>query len=214
MRNRHPARTCGITRTHCQTVLLLLPLLFALPATQVSGQNVAGTAESAAAEREKEKQQARSDAFDKRLSGSILEGRFSIDGQEGDLKQERYEIADVSPIPGSDRWLFKTRIRYGDHDVTVPLVLPVKWAGETPVIVVNKVAIPGLGTFDASVVIDGDRYAGTWQHDDVGGHLFGRVLKAEDAKKSDKAEETGEADKSEADKSESDPAEATDETDE
>lgn len=167
--------------------LLLTVVLFSAPIAAQEAKDAADAAEKAAAA-ERDEQRARYDAFDKRLSGSILEGRFSIDGQEGELKQERYEIADVSPIPGSDRWLFKTRIRYGDHDVTVPLVLPVKWAGDTPVIVVSKVTIPGMGTFDANVVIAGDRYAGTWQHDEVGGHLFGRVLKAESSTESGDAQ--------------------------
>ena len=78
-------------------------------------------------------------------------------------------------MPRGDYWLFKARIRYGDHDVTVPLPLEVKWAGQTPVITLNNVPIPGLGTFDARVLIDGNRYAGTWQHGEVGGLLFGRV---------------------------------------
>jgi hypothetical protein len=143
---------------------------------------------------------ARYAAFDQLMSGSVLEGRFSVDGQEGELKQERYEIADVSKIPGGDLWLFKTRIRYGDHDVTVPLPLPVIWAGDTPVIVVNQVAIPGMGTFDANVVIAGERYAGTWQHGEVGGHLFGRIIAP--TKKSKPDAEANEADgetKSDAD---------------
>jgi hypothetical protein len=72
-------------------------------------------------------------------------------------------------------WLFKARIKYGDHDVTVPIPLQVSWAGKTPMIVVDQISIPGLGTFDARVLIAGDRYAGTWQHGDVGGHLFGKI---------------------------------------
>jgi hypothetical protein len=37
--------------------------------------------------------------------------------------------------------------------------------------------IPGLGTFSAHVVIDGDKYAGTWAHGKVGGHLYGTIEK-------------------------------------
>jgi hypothetical protein len=81
----------------------------------------------------------------------------------------------VTKLPTGDLWLFKVRIRYGDHDVTVPLPLTVNWAGKTPVIVVDQLTIPALGTFDARVVIAGARYAGTWQHGEVGGHLFGKI---------------------------------------
>jgi hypothetical protein len=38
-------------------------------------------------------------------------------------------------------------------------------------------AIPTLGTFTARVFFYGNRYAGTWQHDKVGGHMFGRIEK-------------------------------------
>jgi hypothetical protein len=41
----------------------------------------------------------------------------------------------------------------------------------------DNVAIPGLGTFDARVIIDGNRYAGTWTHGEVGGHMFGKIEK-------------------------------------
>jgi hypothetical protein len=52
----------------------------------------------------------------------------------------------------------------------------VKWAGKTPVITLDNVTIPGLGTFSSRVVIDGPLYAGTWQHDAVGGHMFGKIV--------------------------------------
>jgi hypothetical protein len=51
----------------------------------------------------------------------------------------------------------------------------VKWAGKTPVITLDNITIPGLGTFSSRVVIDQGKYAGTWKHDDVGGHLFGKL---------------------------------------
>jgi hypothetical protein len=34
-----------------------------------------------------------------------------------------------------------------------------------------------LGTFDARVVIHDQKYAGTWKHGEVGGHLFGTIEK-------------------------------------
>jgi hypothetical protein len=43
------------------------------------------------------------------------------------------------------------------------------------VITVDSVKIPGLGTFSARVLLDGARYAGTWSHDEKGGHLFGMI---------------------------------------
>ena len=48
-------------------------------------------------------------------------------------------------------------------------------AGDTPVITLTHVVVPGLGTFTSRVMVYGDRYAGTWQHDKVGGHLWGHI---------------------------------------
>ena len=55
--------------------------------------------------------------------------------------------------------------------------LPVKWVGDVPVIAMQNLSIPGLGTFSAHVVIDGQKYAGTWAHGKVGGHLYGKISK-------------------------------------
>ena len=116
-------------------------------------------------------------AFSELLTGATLVGHFTIPGTKTDqpLHEERYEIRSVKKSERGDFWLFLARIKYGDHDVTVPLPLEVKWAGTTPVITLDAVTIPKMGTFDARVVIDGGQYAGTWRHDDVRGHLFGRI---------------------------------------
>jgi hypothetical protein len=85
-------------------------------------------------------------------------------------------------LPEGDVWLIKARVKYGDKDVTVPMPLEIKWAGDTPIITLTDFTIPGLGTFTSRVVIYENRYAGTWQHGQVGGHLFGRLEKVKDEK--------------------------------
>ena len=120
-------------------------------------------------------------AFEQTLSGATLEGRFTIVGREQEeLPREQYTIRSVRKLADGDYWLFQARIKYADKDVTVPLPLEVKWAGDTPVITLTGLTIPGLGTFSARVLIDGQKYAGTWTHDTVGGHLFG-VIKSSDS---------------------------------
>lgn len=113
--------------------------------------------------------------FAETMSNSTLIGNFTNGGKPG-LKDERYTMGEVKKQVG-DVWLFPTRIQYGDHDLTLPLPLEVKWAGDTPVITLTKVAVPGLGTFTARVLIYGNQYAGTWDAGDHGGHLFGRIEK-------------------------------------
>ena len=119
---------------------------------------------------------ARFKRFEKAISGVILEGRFTIVGRDQQaLPRETYEITSVRKLPDGDTWLFQTRIKYADKDVTLPLPLEVKWLGETPVITLTDLTIPTLGTFSAHVILDNDKYAGTWTHGDVGGHMFGTI---------------------------------------
>ena len=116
--------------------------------------------------------------FAERLSGSTFVGHFSMAGKEANPPQmERYTLTKVSKVEG-DMWQFDARVQYGQLDVTVPMRLEVKWADDTPVISLTDLTIPGLGTFTSRVLVYGDRYAGTWQHGEAGGHLWGRIEKA------------------------------------
>jgi hypothetical protein len=120
--------------------------------------------------------QAKYQRFEKLLTGAKFKGSFTLDGRPlKDLNEEEYEISKVEKMPEEDLWSLTARIKYGDKDVLVPVPLYVRWAGETPVLTLDKMAIPGLGTFSSRVVLHGDKYAGTWQHDDKGGHLFGYI---------------------------------------
>ena len=116
-------------------------------------------------------------AFSKTMTDVVLVGHFTMDNSPEPLKEERYEIDRVVKASQGDYWRFQARIKYGKYDVTLPLPLEVKWADKTPVITLDNVTIPGLGTFSARVIIDGTRYAGTWTHGEVGGHMFGKIEK-------------------------------------
>lgn len=114
--------------------------------------------------------------FKKLLTGAKLRGQFTVDGKSlNDLHEEAYTVQKVEKLPDGDMWALTTHIKYGEHDLTVPVVLEVKWAGETPVLTLDDMTIPGMGTFSARVLLHKDKYAGTWQHDDKGGHLFGMI---------------------------------------
>lgn len=119
--------------------------------------------------------------FEKYLSNAVLTGVFTVDGQPlNKLEEERYEIKSAKKIAGEEKlWEITTRIKYGDKDLTVPVFVNIEWVGRTPMIVLDSITIPGLGTFSARVVFHERKYAGTWKHDNVGGHLFGRVEPAE-----------------------------------
>jgi hypothetical protein len=120
--------------------------------------------------------------FAESLSGVVFAGNYSVTsgGKETPAAMEKYTIARVSKVKEkTDLWLFETRIQYGKTDLPVPLILQVKWAGDTPVITLTELTIPALGTFTSRVMIYGERYAGTWQHGKTGGHLWGRIEKLE-----------------------------------
>jgi hypothetical protein len=79
-----------------------------------------------------------------------------------------------------DIWLFPARIEYGGKDVTLPIPLPVQWAGDTPVVVVDQVELPGFGTVSARVLFFDGHYAGYWKHGEHSGNLFGEIHPAKD----------------------------------
>lgn len=116
------------------------------------------------------------DSFEKMVSGTKLVGSFTIAGRDsGKLQKEEYFIKSVRKLPEGDLWMFRARVKYGDNDYTVPLPLEVKWAGDTPMITLTDFKILGQGPFSARVVFHQGKYAGTWSHGEVGGHLFGVV---------------------------------------
>lgn len=116
--------------------------------------------------------------FESLLKKSALVGTFTIDGdKQPNPRAERYEISKVVKQSEGDYWNFFARIQYGEHDVTLPIPVEVKWAGTTPVITVDNLTIPGMGTFDARVLISDKKYAGTWRHGKVGGLMYGQIEK-------------------------------------
>jgi hypothetical protein len=117
--------------------------------------------------------------FTEQMRNAVLVGQFTIAGREGGGRPDRYDIASVEKV-GDDRWRFNTRIRYGDIDVTLPITVPMVWAGDTPMVTLTDLTIPSMGTFTARVFFYGDRYAGTWQHGETGGHMWGRIEKNEE----------------------------------
>ncbi len=127
-------------------------------------------------------QQALIEKLERYLTGSKFIGQFTIDGNEdGLLTPEEYTIQKAVRPDDGDAWVLTVGIKYSDNDIEMELPpLEIKWADGTPVITVDQMTIPGLGTFDARVLIRKNKYAGTWSHNDVGGHLYGRIEKMDE----------------------------------
>src|SRR5262245_5480052 len=101
-------------------------------------------------------------AFAEKLNGAALVGRFSIAGREDRAADpDRYDLYSVEKV-GTDLWRFNAKI--GESGVTVPVVVRMTFADDTPIILMTDATIPGMGTFTARVFFYGDLYAGTWSH--------------------------------------------------
>ena len=128
--------------------------------------------------------------FARKMSGATLLGRFTLDeSPDGVPQRDAYRLGAVEKLEGEDDWRFEAEIRYGEKELELPIVVQVKWAGDTPVITLTDMPIPLMGTFTARVVVYGDRYAGIWSGADHGGQMFGRVVAAGESEEG--AEEDG-----------------------
>ena len=117
-------------------------------------------------------------AFTEMLANVDLIGTYTQNKAGKESQKERYTIYRVVKIPGQDHlWRFDVRMQFGSVDLRLPLPLTVRWAQDTPMVILDDTKIPGLGTFSAKVLFDKNRYAGTWQHGSEGGHLFGDIIK-------------------------------------
>lgn len=116
--------------------------------------------------------------FIQTLTRATMNGRWCSleNGKLGPEKEEKYIISGVNKV-GNDLWLIHARIQYGTKDVTVPVPVYVKWAGDTAVISITDASIPGLGTYTARVLIYDDTYAGTWSGGKHAGMLHGVITR-------------------------------------
>jgi hypothetical protein len=151
--------------------ILIVLVVLALGVGWISGRLGYGATVPVASLADREKQ------FSESLRSASLVGFFTVEGRSGrPAEEDRYDISSVEKV-GEDRWRFNVRMRHGSFDVTMPVVVPVKWVDDTAMVTLTDWEIPRLGTFTCRVVFHGDRYAGTWQHGKVGGLMYGRIEK-------------------------------------
>lgn len=117
-------------------------------------------------------------AFVKTLANVLFKGQWCLidKGALGEAKPEQYEIVGVMKT-GGDRWVINARIEYGKINLVAPVPVQVKWAGDTPIIIVDKFTLPGAGTYSARVMIFEKTYSGTWTAGDHGGLLHGLIVR-------------------------------------
>jgi hypothetical protein len=117
-------------------------------------------------------------AFAERMRNVTLVGSFTVDGRAGEPRAERYEIASVQKV-GANSWQFNAKMDCcgAAGQSGLPIVVPMHFVGDTPVIMMTDTSLPGIGSFTVRLFFYGDRYAGTWQHGAVGGQMSGRIEK-------------------------------------
>ena len=124
-------------------------------------------------------QEAREEKLVKALAQVRFVGRWCLvrEGKLGEDKPEEYEIVGIVK-GGGERWTINAKIAYGGLQIVAPVPVEIKWAGDTPVIVVDKFSLPGAGTYSARVMLFENTYSGTWTAGDHGGMLHGVILPA------------------------------------
>jgi hypothetical protein len=113
--------------------------------------------------------------FIERMRDVSLVGSSTVFGQ-ADLtpSPDRYDISSVEKV-GTDLWRFNASMQCCGVNGAVPVVVPMRWNGDTPMIMMTDTTLPGLGTFTVRLFFYTDRYAGTWQHGERGGYISGRI---------------------------------------
>ncbi|MFQ5461574.1 MAG: hypothetical protein ACE5E5_03005 [Phycisphaerae bacterium] len=118
------------------------------------------------------------------LTDAVLSGTWQMTLGDGiskpvtlsDPQPESYTIGRVEPAAG-DFWVINARIKYADKDVELPVLVRVIFSGDTPIITVDNLTVPMIGTYSARVMIYKGFYAGTWFGKGYGGVLSGKITK-------------------------------------
>jgi len=115
--------------------------------------------------------------FSERMRDVALIGSFTVDGRENRTpRSDRYDILSVEKV-GTDLWRFNASMQCCGVNGAIPIVIPMRFNGDTPMIEMTDTSLPGIGTFTVRLFFYRDRYAGTWQHGNVGGLMSGRIEK-------------------------------------
>lgn len=149
-------------------------------AQEKAASDSAGKAQKASSEATSEKPKLSAEELETKFKNTLtkasMTGRWCLvkDGKLTPEKEDKYTIQSVSKL-GGDMWIIHARIQYNKKDIVAPIPVQVKWAGDTPVIVVDNIPVPGGGSYSARVLFHDKTYAGTWSGGDHVGLLNGVI---------------------------------------
>ena len=114
--------------------------------------------------------------FQATMDNVTLVGYYTF-GDSADLKADQYRVEHIAKVK-EDTWNFEARLKMGQRDMKVTLSIPVKFAGDTPMISPTNFSVMGMGSFSARIVFYDGAYAGTWAASaDHKGVMFGKIVK-------------------------------------
>ena len=110
------------------------------------------------------------------LTAATLSGHSSFvkDGKLTAEKEDSYNITSVEKR-SEDNWIINAHIRYGQNNYDIPVPAQVKWAGDTAVLVLDKISLGGPRSYSARVMIYNNTYSGIWTAGDHGGVVSGVI---------------------------------------
>jgi len=106
-----------------------------------------------------------------------LSGRWARikDGLLGEERAgDKYTIVSVVKRDG-DSWTVNAKMKYGEKELILPVPVRMKFAGDTAVLSVEDLGMPGGGTYTARLLIFERTYSGTWKDQRGGGMLYGTI---------------------------------------
>ncbi|HEV7404797.1 MAG TPA: hypothetical protein VGO11_17780 [Chthoniobacteraceae bacterium] len=123
--------------------------------------------------------------FKATMTAATMSGRWCPlkDGVMGAEKDDKYTIVGVEKVSGSS-WIMNAQMR----GAVIPIPVQVKWAGDTAVIIVDKLQLPGPNgygggaSYSARLLVHDHAYAGTWSGGDHGGLMSGVIKNDEKPK--------------------------------
>lgn len=113
--------------------------------------------------------------FQQDMTNVTMKGFFTV-GDDPATQEDTYRIERVTKVK-DDVWNFEARVMYNGKDFKATIPVPVKWAGETPVLTLTNYFIKGHGIFSARILVFQGMYAGTWGAQSHGGKMFGKIIK-------------------------------------
>lgn len=108
---------------------------------------------------------------------SYLSGRWAPlkDGLLGEERiGDKYQIVSVAKGDG-DHWTVSAKLKYRDQEFVMPIPVRMKFDGDTAILTVDNLTIPGGGTYTARLLIYERTYSGTWKGQRGGGMIYGTI---------------------------------------